>query len=98
MQVVASRRFVPLSNAFYRVAAIGLIIFAATSLDTFIGGPPHVEVTSQNFTSGQELINFASAFTADLIVFVLLPLPWLPMVWCYSRTFSWQNFLSIRAI
>lgn len=98
MQVVVSRRLVPLSYAFYRVATIGLIIFVATSLDTFIGGPPHVEVTPQNFTSGQELINFASAFTADLIVFVLLPLSWLPIVLSYSTTFSWHGFISMRAL
>ena len=96
--VLFSKRFVPLSYAFYRVAAIGLITFVATNLDTFIGGPPHIEVTAQNFTSGQELINFASAFTADMIVFVLLPLAWVPIVLSYSTTFSWRGFLSLRAI
>jgi len=74
VQAVFSRRAVPLSSALYRVAATGLIIFLATSLDTLIGGPPHVEVTAQNFTFGQELINFASSFVANLVVFVLLPL------------------------
>src|SRR6266699_3129366 len=96
--VLFSKRFVPLSYAFYRVAAVGLITFVATNLDTFIGGPPHIEVTAQNFTSGQELINFASAFTADIIVFVLLPLAWVPIVLSYSTTFSWRGFLSLRAI
>jgi signal transduction histidine kinase len=98
MQAVFSKRFVPLSSAFYQVAAMGLIIFIATNIDTLIGGPPHIEVTAQNFTSGQELINFASAFAADMIVFVLLPLSWLPMVLSSSTTFSWQGFLSMRAL
>src|SRR5947209_16956981 len=40
LQAVFSRGLVPLSYTFYRVAAIGLIIFVATSLDTLIGGPP----------------------------------------------------------
>ena len=38
VQAVFSRRAVPLSSALYRVAATGLIIFLATSLDTLIGG------------------------------------------------------------
>lgn len=98
MQAVFSRRVVPLSYALYRVAAIGLIIFVATSLDTLIGGPPHIEVSAQYFTFSQELINFASAFTADMIVFVLLPLSWLPIMFYSSGTFSWRGFLSMRAI
>ncbi|HEX6482932.1 MAG TPA: sensor histidine kinase [Ktedonobacteraceae bacterium] len=98
LQVVASRRFVPLSSACYRVATLGLIIFVATNLDTFIGGPPHVEVDPQYFTSGQELINFASSFAADTTVLVLLPLSWLPLVRSSSPTFSWQGFLSMRVL
>jgi signal transduction histidine kinase len=98
VQAVFSRRGIPLSSALYRVAATGLIIFLATSLDTLIGGPPHVEVTAQNFTSGQELINFASSFVADMVVFVLLPLSWVPAVLSSSGTFSWRAFLSMRAL
>jgi signal transduction histidine kinase len=98
MQAVFSKRFVPLSHAFYQVAVIGMIIFVATNVDTLIGGPPHLEVTANNFTSGQELINFAGAFAADMIVFVLLPLAWLPLVLSSSRTFSWRRFLSMRAL
>jgi signal transduction histidine kinase len=98
VQAVFSRRGVPLSYAFYRVAAIGLIIFVATSIDTLIGGPPHITVTAANFTSDQELIGFASAFAADLIVFVLLPFSWMPMLWYASRTFTWRGFLSMRAL
>jgi signal transduction histidine kinase len=98
MLAVFSRGLVPLSYTFYRVAAIGLIIFVATSVDTLIGGPPHIEVTAQNFTSGQELINFASSFAADMIVFVLLPLSWLPIMLFYLRAFSWREFLSMRAL
>jgi signal transduction histidine kinase len=97
-QAVFPRRAVPPSSALYRVAATGLIIFLATSLDTLIGGPPHVEVTAQNFTSGQELINFASSFVADMIVFVLLPLSWVPAVLSSSGMFSWRAFLSMRAL
>jgi signal transduction histidine kinase len=98
VQAVFSRRAVPLSFALYRVAATGLIIFLATSLDTLIGGPPHVEVTAQYFTSGQELINFASSFVADMVVFVLLPLSWVPAMLSSSETFSWRAFLSMRAL
>ena len=98
VQAVFSRRDVPLSYAFYRVAAIGLIIFVATSVDTLIGGPPHTKVTAASFTSSQELIDFASAFAADMVVFVLLPLSWVPMVRYASRTFSWRGFLSMRAL
>ncbi len=98
LQAVFSSRSVPLSCALYRVAATALIIFLSTSLDTLIGGPPHVEVTTQNFTSGQELINFASSFVADLVVFVLLPLSWVPAVLYSSGTFSWRAFLSMRAL
>ncbi len=98
MQAVFARRSAPLSYVFYRVAAIGLIIFVATSVDTLIGGPPHVEVTAQNFTSGQELINFASPFAADMVLFFLLPLSWLPVILAYSTTFSWRGFLSMRAL
>ena len=98
VQAVFSRRLVPLPIALYRVAAIGLIIFLATSADTLIGGPPHVEITAQNFTSGQELINFASASAADLIMFVLLPLSWVFLVYYASGTFSWREFWSMRAL
>jgi signal transduction histidine kinase len=55
-------------------------------------------VTAQNFTSHQELINFASPFAADILVFVLLPLSWLPIILSYSRNFSWRGFLSMRAL
>lgn len=94
----ARRQRVPLSWALYRVAATGLIIFLATTLDTFIGGPPHVEVTAQNFTYDQELINFASPLVADLIVLVLLPLSWLPLVRASAGSLSWRAVLSLRAV
>jgi signal transduction histidine kinase len=95
---VFSRQYLPLSLACYRVAAMGLIIFLASSMDAVIGGPPHIAVTAENFTSGQELINFASTFVADMIVFVLLPLAWVPIVLYSSKTFSWREFLSMRAL
>jgi signal transduction histidine kinase len=98
MQAVFARRSTPLSYVFYRVATIGLIIFVATTVDTLIGGPPHIEVTAQNFTSHQELINFASPLAADMIVSILLPLSWLPIILAYSTTFSWRGFLSMRAL
>lgn len=98
MQAVFSRRDVPLSYVFYRVAAIGLIIFVATSLDTIIGGPPHTEVTDQYFSFHQELINFGSAFAADMVVFALLPLSWVPILLFSSTTFSWRGFLSMRVL
>lgn len=98
MQAVFSRRSTPLSYILYHIAAIGLIIFIATTVDTLIGGPPHVEVTAQNFTSRQELINFASPLAADMIVFFLLPLSWLPILLSYSTYFSWRSFLSMRAL
>ena len=93
-----SRRRVPLTWALYRVAATGLIIFLATSLDTVIGGPPHVAISAQYFTYDQELINFASPLVADLLVLVLLPLSWLPLVRSSSDTFSWRAFVSLRAV
>jgi signal transduction histidine kinase len=98
MQAIFSRRSAPLPYIFYRVAAIGLIIFLASNVDMLIGGPPHIAVTAQNFTSHQELINFASPFAADMLVFVLLPLSWLPLIQSYSRNFSWRSFLSTRAL
>jgi signal transduction histidine kinase len=93
-----SRRFLPLRYTFYRVAAIGLIILVATNVYGLLDGPPHIEVTTQNFTSDQELINFASSFAADMIVLVLFPLSWLPIVRYHSTAFSWRQFLSMRAI
>ena len=98
LQAVFSRRSRPLSFILYRIAAIGLIIYLATNVDMLIGGPPHIEVTAQNFTSHQVLINFASPLAADLIVFVLLPLSWLPIWLPYAKNFSWRGFLSMRAL
>ncbi|HLH60394.1 MAG TPA: sensor histidine kinase [Ktedonobacteraceae bacterium] len=94
----AFARRLPLSYILYRIAAIGLIIFIATIVDTLIGGPPHVRVTAQNFTSSQELINFASPLAADMIVFFLLPLSWLPILRSHSRNLSWRDFLSMREL
>lgn len=98
IQAVFSRRSRPLPFILYRVAAIGLIIYLATNVDMLIGGPPHIEVTAQNFTSRQELINFASPLAADMIVFVLLPLSWLPIWVPYAKNFSWRGFFSMRAL
>ncbi len=98
MQAIFSRRAAPLPYILYRIAAIGLIVFIASIVDALIGGPPHVEVTAQNFTSSQELIQFASPFAADMIVFILLPLSWLPILQTYSRNFSWRDFLSMREL
>lgn len=96
--VFASRHSVPLAWALYRVATTGLIIFLATSLDMFIGGPPHVTISAQYFTYDQELINFASPLVADLLVLVLLPLSWVPLVRSPSDTFSWRTFASLRVV
>ncbi|HJT58927.1 MAG TPA: sensor histidine kinase, partial [Ktedonobacteraceae bacterium] len=98
LQAVFSRRSRSLSFIFYRIAAIGLIIYLAANVDMLIGGPPHIEVTAQNFTSHQVLINFASPFAADMIVFVLLPLSWLPIWLPYVKNFSWRGFFSMRAL
>jgi signal transduction histidine kinase len=98
IQAIFFRRSVPLSYILYRMAAIGLIIFLATKVDMLIGGPPHLEVTAENFTSHQELINFASPLAADMIVFFLLPLSWMPIMLYYFKTFSWRKFMSMRAL
>lgn len=93
-----SRRSVPQHHTLYRVAAVGLIVFVATSVYGLMAGPPHIAVTVQNFSSGQELLNFTSSLVADLTVLVLLPLSWVPLLRSPSTPFSWRQFVSLRAL
>lgn len=98
LHAVFSRRSVPLHHTLYRVAAMGLIIFVATNAYALIAGPPHIEVTVQNFSSAQELTNFTSSLVADLLVLVLLPLSWVPLLRSPATPFSWHRVLSLRTL
>lgn len=93
-----SRRLIPLHSLCYRVAAMGLIVFVSTNVYGLMAGPPHIAVTAQNFSSDQELLNFTSSLVADLIMLVLLPLSWVPLVRIPFTPFSWRQFMSMRSL
>jgi signal transduction histidine kinase len=98
LHAVFSRRSVPLHQTLYRMAAMGAIVCVATNVYGLMAGPPHIEVTVQNFSSGQELLNLTSSLVADLIVFVLLPLSWVPLLRSSSTRFSWHQVVSLRVM